>query len=576
MTVSLPTTIYLKNLFPPIVLDDDVNDDDDNNNDNDSDTDRPTDSTPTDHSHGHSNIKRRMHSYQTMKQVLVPIQLQIIILSHELYNIIDEKQLSSLHLPSSCSSSDENMLILFSRHVETPTCNPEWTTVDEDFDDIYDALFLSYASTIKPEIGKSGGNSTADLIHLTVEFESKWKMICKHMKIEIKANYPLYVPIEGSTQTAAKTLADAPVDMAKLKCLPHPNQTDSPSYRLPPNTLLLAYADGQTRIIPSLYQMLLSNASSPSSSLSPSRRRIIDDSIHDCHEKRFEDEVFDVLGTQDKITSSRRTTSVIDAATSSSSSDESGQMTDQNSTTSSDEQQEEDSFEGRLEDEEKLMREQDSVIRKRRIQVMKRLIQEEEEMLEWDRKRLEQNCSKLSNLLQEVKRVTLEVEEIIIETSKEADKSATARLIIEGQRNVFLRQIHRIYPIRSLPNGAFSICGIPIPNNFQDSIKTSVESDELLSSALGFVCHAVFMSSKFLSIPLRYRLVCNSSRSAIQEDHDIYPLFVERVVEKEQFVRAMVLLCRNIDLLLTMKAVTAAADVSKIHFLAKLQMLLES
>lgn len=99
------------------------------------------------------------------------------------------------------------------------------------------------------------------------------------------------------------------------------------------------------------------------------------------------------------------------------------------------------------------------------------------------------------------------------------------------------------------------IDNIPIPPNFQQSIRSSTESDELISSALGFVCHVVFMCSKYLSIPLRFRLVCNSSRSAIHEDSDIYPLFVERVVEKAQFDRAILLLERHIDLLLRMRGI---------------------
>ena len=54
--------------------------------------------------------------------------------------------------------------------------------------------------------------------------------------------------------------------------------------------------------------------------------------------------------------------------------------------------------------------------------------------------------------------------------------------------------------------------------------------------------------------------MCNSSRSAIQEDFDIYPSFVERVVEKAQFDRAIVLLGRNIDLLLRMRGVDVSSD----------------
>lgn len=97
-----------------------------------------------------------------------------------------------------------------------------------------------------------------------------------------------------------------------------------------------------------------------------------------------------------------------------------------------------------------------------------------------------------------------------------------------------------------------------------------VASDELISAGLGFVCHLISMSSKYLSIPLRYRLICNSSRSAVQEDDDIFPLFREKVVVKVQFDRAIVLLGRNIDLLLRVKGINAMQSSERPHILAKL------
>jgi hypothetical protein len=104
-----------------------------------------------------------------------------------------------------------------------------------------------------------------------------------------------------------------------------------------------------------------------------------------------------------------------------------------------------------------------------------------------------------------------------------------------------------------------------------------VSSDEFISSGLGYVCHFVAMSSKYLSIPVRYRLLCNSSRSAIQNDgFDVYPLFKERVVEKEQFDLAHVFLQRNIDLLLgTRKHNLTNTTKVPVHMLAKLDTLVK-
>ncbi len=101
-------------------------------------------------------------------------------------------------------------------------------------------------------------------------------------------------------------------------------------------------------------------------------------------------------------------------------------------------------------------------------------------------------------------------------------------------------------------------------------------SDEIISAGLGFACHVLSMCSKYLSIPLRYRLICNSSRSAVREDDfDVFPLFKERVVEKEQFDRAIILFLRNIDHLLRAKGVAVSTINQRKHILAKLSLLFE-
>mmetsp|Transcript_5628 Transcript_5628/g.8644 ORF Transcript_5628/g.8644 Transcript_5628/m.8644 type:complete len:97 (+) Transcript_5628:523-813(+) len=74
------------------------------------------------------------------------------------------------------------------------------------------------------------------------------------------------------------------------------------------------------------------------------------------------------------------------------------------------------------------------------------------------------------------------------------------------------------------------------------------------------------MCSKYLCVPLRYRLICNSSRSAVQDDvRGVFPLFKERV-EREQLDRGVLLLGRNIDCLLSTRGLEVD---SKAHLLAR-------
>ena len=83
------------------------------------------------------------------------------------------------------------------------------------------------------------------------------------------------------------------------------------------------------------------------------------------------------------------------------------------------------------------------------------------------------------------------------------------------------------------------------------------------------------MCSKYLSIPLRYKLICNASRSAVQGDQigSLFPLFKEKV-EKEHFDMAVALLNRNIDcLLLTGKWRSELCDYRNLNMLDKLNRL---
>lgn len=145
---------------------------------------------------------------------------------------------------------------------------------------------------------------------------------------------------------------------------------------------------------------------------------------------------------------------------------------------------------------------------------------------------------------------------------------------MDARRKKILKELLCIYPIQLLPDSVYTIRGIHLPHDMHSL--TTTASDEIISAGLGFVCHVVSLCSKYLSIPLRYRVICNSSRSAVRDDDfDVYPLFKERVVEKEQFDRAVVLLHRNIELLLQMSGILnrSMLKLRSNHILAKLYLL---
>ena len=152
--------------------------------------------------------------------------------------------------------------------------------------------------------------------------------------------------------------------------------------------------------------------------------------------------------------------------------------------------------------------------------------------------------------------------------SLQRNKLAHTEFMLSARQVKLLREIRTIYPIRSLPNNVFTIRDIHLPSD----LHRLNSSDALISAALGFVCHLVFMCSKYLSIPLRYRLICNSSRSAIQDDgHGVLPLFIEKVIEKDEFDRAVLLLERNIECLLRSRNIDYDGNE---HMLIKLDCLI--
>lgn len=123
-----------------------------------------------------------------------------------------------------------------------------------------------------------------------------------------------------------------------------------------------------------------------------------------------------------------------------------------------------------------------------------------------------------------------------------------SEFFLEARRIKLLHDLHNIYPISFLQgDDRYSIRDLRIPLD----IHSGAVAEEELSAALGFLCHLVSMMSKYMSVQLRYRVFCNSSRSAIQEDGGaIFPLFQARVVERDQLDHGVLLLRRNVECIL--------------------------
>lgn len=144
-----------------------------------------------------------------------------------------------------------------------------------------------------------------------------------------------------------------------------------------------------------------------------------------------------------------------------------------------------------------------------------------------------------------IEKETMDVEEVLIQ--KEFVVALRQRKLVE--------ELQRIYPIeRRSGEQEYRIRGLELP---ADTVNTT-RDDDLIASALGYVCHVLVMLSKYLEVPLRYALECRSSRSLIQDAtvaYAVFPLY-KRGVERERFEWAVYLLKKNIQQLLCARGVS--------------------
>lgn len=144
---------------------------------------------------------------------------------------------------------------------------------------------------------------------------------------------------------------------------------------------------------------------------------------------------------------------------------------------------------------------------------------------------------------------------------------------LEAQRIRLVKELRQFYPVASVegPPKIWKIRGLPLPKDI-----FSIPEDDL-SASLGFLCHAVSLLSRYLCVPLRYRLYCNSSRSAVQNDMGtVFPLFQARPVEREQVEYGVVLLERNIECIGSSRGIQWVEEGSSLHILEKVNRIYET
>ena len=382
---------------------------------------------------------------------------------------------------------------------------------------------------------------------------------------------------------------------------------------LPPNTLLVHYSDGSIRCLPQLYQLLcerkhLSQAPPP---------------IEDFD--RFEDDVFKTLDHV-QSTPQRRERTASSLLDQDQEEEEQRQQQQQQRISNgngiqpspSEDSQDKDVIlqhlqqeqqEGELED---IMRkkqpkltfpysEEESLAEDLALQneMLRLQIKREERLLEEETQCLRDEQSDLADLMQQLREVDKEVVLVKSELNKQVAQLQQDEVVKEAQCIKLIRDLKKIYPItmdtvatsasssmamtmiggtnannsRGTPGG-YLIRGLRLPVD----IYTTTVPEEEINASLGYCVHLVFMIAKYLTIQLRHRIFCNSSRSAIQQDGvGVFPLFLGRMVarslEREQVDRGARLLGANVNCI--MMHIDMPESLHQMHILARLKAILD-
>ncbi|KAG7353724.1 UV radiation resistance protein and autophagy-related subunit 14-domain containing protein [Nitzschia inconspicua] len=364
---------------------------------------------------------------------------------------------------------------------------------------------------------------------------------------------------------------------------------------LPPNALLVHFSDGSIRCLPHIHQLVCEQH--PSKTLAAHQSTIEDFS-------RFEDDVFKTLDHVHTTPQRRERTasSLLDQ-------EELDQKEDPSTSPSSYPRIPEDEvFSLEREMEQKLLlretvqkgsypcseeqaREED---REAERELLKRQIAEEERLFEEEILSFRKEQTYLAALVQELKDTDDEIALIQSEIQSQSLGLRQDNILKQAQSIKLVRDLEVVYPItldtaattsstmslsiigsantRSTAGG-YLIRGLRLPVD----IYTTTVPEEEINASLGYCSHLVYMIAKYLTIQLRHRIFCNSSRSAIQQDGvGVFPLFLGRMVarslEREQVDRGARLLGANVNCILM--HLNMPESLQQVHILARLQAIL--
>jgi hypothetical protein len=201
--------------------------------------------------------------------------------------------------------------------------------------------------------------------------------------------------------------------------------------------------------------------------------------------------------------------------------------------------------------------------------LLERVLREEQAALEQETADLQRSKVALQEGTAQVQTMQDQTDQVQQALQEEDLEARRIEFLLQAQRIKLFRELRTIFPVTVSLDQRYLIVGLEIPLD----LYAGTVSEEEVSASLGYLAHLVAMMSKYLALPLRYRLHCNSSRSAIQDDRaSAFPLFQGRTVERGQLEYGVRLLDRNVECICRSKGIRLPA---KAHVLAKVKRVYE-
>lgn len=203
--------------------------------------------------------------------------------------------------------------------------------------------------------------------------------------------------------------------------------------------------------------------------------------------------------------------------------------------------------------------------------LLKQLIEEESIALEQELATVIRDMEELKGFEQSLNTKREDTVKILQDSARLRTESEKTAFLTSVQRIRLFRELWIIYPITfTASEERYRIRGLEIPHNI---LGNSAMDDEVYA-ALGYLCHMLIMIGKYLSVQYRYRMYYQASRSAILDDRAVvYPLFLGRSIERDQFEQGFRLLSYNIDFLVRSQYVRVS---HKLHVLGKVRRICEN